>query len=574
MTRTKPKLPQLWMLLLATSLTGGVLAACGDDDPPISDAGGAAGAPATGGAPTTGGGGNVIPGVAGPGLVLTVEKVTVDDAGKATVDFAIADDNGVALDLDGYYTVGAVNPRFILSWLGENDDGESTQYTAYTLREVDAPDGSKVKQSSYDADGTFTTRELGKYTYTFATVIDTTKHAKLTHTLGAYATRTVGETRWVSTALHDWVPAGGEVTSQLDVVTDTACNSCHTRLEYHGGSRRGVGLCQLCHTESNSLEPTSGNTIDFQVMIHKIHRGSSLPSVTGKVDPDDPSDNVPSVPYVFGDDDDFSDVVYPPRLQDCGKCHQGSQGDRWLTRPSQKVCSSCHDRTYFGTGSLPAGWTMHSAGARDDSECVVCHSENSLYPVDKMHLHINSPEAPELVGTIVSVTNTAPGEAPIVKLSVTRDGTPVDVMDPSKPMNRLTFRIYGPNDESAPITEFIQNIVQEGGGFAVSACGAPLVAPCVEESGSDLILHTAEAIPADATGSWTAVLDGNVTWTPAPPGKPSSIKVSFPNHSTTVAVTDAQPVPRRQVVSVASCDECHVDLGFIDHHQLDLNFPD
>ncbi|HSC86277.1 MAG TPA: OmcA/MtrC family decaheme c-type cytochrome [Polyangiaceae bacterium] len=581
MAKFGEKLSKLWVVLVAVTLGSASLAACGDSDPPPDgDNGGAdgtdTGGTSSGGSPSGGQGGEPIgtggalgtggtqPGVAGPGLVLTLGKVDVSDSGVATVEFTIADDRGVALDLDGYFTAGAVQPRFILSWLGEDSNGDSRQYTAYTTRQREGG-GNTVTQSYYDDGGTFETLDLGKYRYTFATQIDIdATRAKLTHTLGVYATRTFLNVRYVASGFHSWVPDGGEP-NKLDVVTSAACNSCHTRIEYHGGSRRGVEMCQLCHTESNSIEPISGNTFDFQVMIHKIHRGAALPSVVG-VPP-----SVPGVPYVFGDDDDFSDVVYPWDLKDCTNCHQGSQGDRWMTRPEEKACSSCHDRTYFGSGTPPAGWTAHKGGPQPDTSCITCHDTDSLIPIDKVHFTTRSYLAPVVTAEIIAVTNTAPGQDPIVEFAVKVDGVSLDLLTPppanQRPrsqIDRVRMSRWGPVDESAATTPPTAVTIP------LTLCAATPVAPCLERVGDHFRFYSAPGatttIPVAATGTWNVALDGRINWTaawqaPTMAGGDFVRQISFDNPVTPVLVTGSAIVPRRHVVDVENCNNCHGDLA-------------
>jgi OmcA/MtrC family decaheme c-type cytochrome len=57
-------------------------------------------------------------------------------------------------------------------------------------------------------------------------------------------------------------------------VTTAECNQCHNPLAIHGGGRREISLCQLCHTRQ-----LSGGEGEFRVMVHKIHRGKNLPSI-------------------------------------------------------------------------------------------------------------------------------------------------------------------------------------------------------------------------------------------------------------------------------------------------------
>ena len=70
-------------------------------------------------------------------------------------------------------------------------------------------------------------------------------------------------------------------------------------------------MCVLCHTPQ-STDADTGNTVDLKVMVHKIHMGSSPPSVkAGK-------------PYqIIGFNQtvsDWSNVVYPADVRRCETC--------------------------------------------------------------------------------------------------------------------------------------------------------------------------------------------------------------------------------------------------------------
>ena len=77
---------------------------------------------------------------------------------------------------------------------------------------------------------------------------------------------------------QDFVPSGAAVTQVWDEIANSACNTCHNPLSAHGGSRYDVKLCVLCHSPQ-TVDPDTGNTVDFKVMVHKIHMGEQLPSV-------------------------------------------------------------------------------------------------------------------------------------------------------------------------------------------------------------------------------------------------------------------------------------------------------
>ena len=96
------------------------------------------------------------------------------------------------------------------------------------------------------------------------------------------------------------------------MIRTASCNKCHDQLSAHGGSRRGVEMCVLCHTPQ-TVDPDTGNTVDLQVMIHKIHMGSQLPSVKPALRTRSSESRVAC--------HDWSTVVYPADPRRCESCH-------------------------------------------------------------------------------------------------------------------------------------------------------------------------------------------------------------------------------------------------------------
>src|SRR4029453_2331294 len=64
------------------------------------------------------------------------------------------------------------------------------------------------------------------------------------------------------------------------------CSSCHQDVQAHGGGRRGFDTCILCHGTAGSEDrarytaahapATTGVSIDFRSLLHKIHMGAEL----------------------------------------------------------------------------------------------------------------------------------------------------------------------------------------------------------------------------------------------------------------------------------------------------------
>ena len=123
----------------------------------------------------------------------------------------------------------------------------------------------------------------GVYTYRFGTTLPANYDTTLTHTLGIYGRRDLREwglSFYVGNPTKDFVPNGSPVTQIHEIAVTASCNQCHDPLALHGETgRREVQICVLCHTPQ-TIDPDTGEPQDMKVLIHKIHRSSSLPSVT------------------------------------------------------------------------------------------------------------------------------------------------------------------------------------------------------------------------------------------------------------------------------------------------------
>lgn len=469
----------------------------------------------------------------GPGLTLVVTDVQIVEK-KAVVTFRITDAAGVPLDREGKYTEGAVTFRASLSWLDVTPEGDPGQYTAYTTRVQTSPiTGESAVQGAADDGGTFTEIDFdeGIYQYEFKTEVTVADPMK-THTLHVWATRTFEDIVYPVEVVRHFLPAGGEPTVKRDIVRTDACNQCHGKLAAHEGARRDVEGCITCHSDG-TLDPDTGNTVDFTVMIHKIHRGKNLPSVKNGV----PYEIIGFMQGVH----DYSTVGYPQELQRCDTCHTGSQGKIWQEKPTRRTCGSCHDDVSF-VDPPPVGQTLHAGGEMvDDSKCTVCHpTSGGLEGIATKHLTaLTDPASPQVLVEILSVEKTAPGETPEVVFSVQKDGAPLDIV--ASPMTRLTVTVAGPTTDYA---SFWQNVIQGTG-----ATGT------LTPEGANYRYKMATPVPLLSQGSYAVGMEGYIQ-----PGGTGAPRFATPNPITYVAVTDAAPEPRREIVDNALCNNCHYKL--------------
>ena len=364
-------------------------------------------------------------------VVATIDSATVADDGALTVNFSIEDERG-----NGFVGLAANQIRFTVAQLipaGANGDGEPSKWQSYINKTEQAPTNplkgpGTVNQSQADSEtatqsGSYTDNGDGSYSYTLTANLKTAAapalayDASRTHRVAFQLSGGMPATNGV----YDWRPDGDTANMETrDLVSKTACNSCHGELAVHGGSRVETGLCVTCHNPG-SIDANSGNTVDFKVMVHKIHRGSSLPSVIG------------GDPYkIWGYRDgehDWSSVVFPQDIRNCTVCHDETdidnstpEADNWRMVPTIEACGSCHDDVNFATG---AG---HGGGAQsDNARCTECHTDNvPALSISAKHLNVVTTNA--LLGaklTVVPEAVRVTGADVEVDVRITLDGTTV-----------------------------------------------------------------------------------------------------------------------------------------------------
>jgi hypothetical protein len=246
-----------------------------------------------------------------PGLVLEIVEVIIPDDRQTEVTFTLSDPAGLPLDRTGVFTPGPVSTSFVLSYIPALEEA----YVAYTTRVQTSPiTGNSAVQASSDSGGSYTELSIGRYKYKFGTVLPEDYQTGATTTVGVYAVRNLSEFdlgTYVDNTLDSFIPSGVGEPVPRDIVTTETCNGrCHDPLAIHGGSRREVGLCVLCHNPSQSIDPDTGNSVDFPLMIHKIHMGENL------------SEDYTIIGYRQGVHN-YNDVVYPAPISECDACHTG-----------------------------------------------------------------------------------------------------------------------------------------------------------------------------------------------------------------------------------------------------------
>lgn len=538
----------------------------------------------------------------GPGFRVTVTAAGIDaTTSHPYMELAFTDAAGRPLDRTGTYTEGAIDASFTVAHLPTETRIDGTAvltFANYLTQTVTGMDGVTTGvQPVTDHDGTWTEIGVGDgtYRYDFAAALPAGYPATETHRIGMYATRTFDGVRYVGNATSTFRPDGMPVATTRDIVTSEACSSCHQPLSAHGGAREDLQLCVTCHGQGYT-DPDTGASLDFQTMIHRIHRGESLPSVEA------------GIPYQIigyrGSVHDYSTVSFPRDIRACANCHRGPDGanavaphtDLPMTQPSRAACGSCHDDIWFEPGTPPAWMHLHPGGDRpDDTRCTACHTATGgLSPIIDSHFgNAELPIAaqPELTVNAASLTA---GRNIQIDFTVTVNGAPRNILASGQALTSLSLLVGGPTTDYLFNTSFTLTSASAGTLTAIDGPNGQF--RWVSASTVDAIAAAANADPIrnvpgltiTPTGTWALGLQATLRVNDTPTTTSCTaastcaataghlregsswgcvsgfctpqVLYAARNPVSYLALTDPTPVPRRTLVDVARCDVCHEQL--------------
>jgi len=248
-----------------------------------------------------------------PGLNVEILGVEIPGDLSPLVTFSIKDPGELPLDINGVFTPGPVDMRFMLTFIPQLEEQKV-----------------RLTESTRDRDGTFESLGDGVYTYKFSTILPDIYDPDATHTLAAVGRRDLQEfdlDRYVDNEVLHFVPSGMFDPMPRDVVTTETCNGrCHDPLAMHGGRYVDINVCTQCHNPG-LLGRNDGLSKSFNVLIHKKHNEL--------------------------------EEGYPAILNDCETCHTGGTPTQNFPMVANPAAALVCDNS--GRGETTLTW-QHAAG--------------------------------------------------------------------------------------------------------------------------------------------------------------------------------------------------------------------
>jgi OmcA/MtrC family decaheme c-type cytochrome len=535
-----------------------------------------------------------------------VPAVTI--AGAPKVNFAVFSDGRL------YQGLKLSDVSLAIAKLVPGANGNPDEWVNYIYRTETPPAGvgpngapvlASAKQATTDSkqtDAALAAQQLvlnadGYYTYTFRTDITNPANTRgvvfepnRTHRVAIQLSyvNAAGETIRVNPYYDFTVDASGksvpvDASATRKMADVASCNSCHDKLQLHGGGRVDVQYCVMCHNPGTT-DANSGNSLNMSTMVHKIHAGRLLHS-----------QGEDYTIWGYGNSKhDYSEVGFPQDLRNCSKCHTAAlattpQGDNWKSKPSREACLTCH-QSKSGTPWYSVHVVLNNnqdpnapATLMTNTACAGCHKPGTAIAPERVHWNQNEENGANYKMVIEAVSYDAASRLVTVKYHLlnpisntkynlvtsdcTGSGASLACSSSTRFGNiRLMLAYQNMVGQPQGVTEFTS--YNNGGS------GASVYAYRGTNDGSNSYTATI-AVPPDSA---TAVASGTarvVTIGQAKEGKLQVKAATDPRPEVTprtlinvviqhthaeVALTGTLQ-PRRQIVSNDKCNACHGALG-------------
>jgi OmcA/MtrC family decaheme c-type cytochrome len=406
-------------------------------------------------------------------LVATIDSATIA-ANRPVIEITVTTAHGGAvLGLD------ATTLRLGIAKLVPPEGGGTSRWQSYVNRTatqsfpppLPPPDELRSAfQATTETGAAAGWEELGDGQYRYTSAVDLSAVAtplavsyepSLTHRLTiAISLEDEAEALAPDNPFVDLVPSGGPVTTTKLIAATENCGACHVRLAAHGGERRNVEYCVVCHNPG-TIDPDADESVDMAYMAHSIHSGNirgtpmtaTSPTQAGFV----------AAPYIIwgrnGTEHNYGEVTYPQSRLFCENCHTASaaapDGDDWLVNASVSACGGCHvagvDKTGpdADTGLYTYTFTHSASGlVVADGDCVACHREGGSGGATLAN-HEKGPRLRKSLGEqfvfeILDVTNVGEDLVPNIQFRVSRpDGSFYDILtDPAFTDGSASLNFY------------------------------------------------------------------------------------------------------------------------------------
>jgi len=502
--------------------------------------------------------------------------------GMPVVDFQITDEFGFGIE--GFMQGENVSFSFTVNKLVPGANGLTDNWSTYMLVPR-APDGLPALAPSTYSDGTLEDLGGGNYRFTFndpleaiAEGADVAFEPELTHRVGMEIRSasifggSVSNSNTFDTHF-DIQPSTGDTSgiNQRAIAAQENCTSCHgdTDFAFHGGARKDVNQCVSCHQPG--LESVTGGSIDFTVMVHKLHFGENLSEPFELCGFACRSRGAPPV--------SFNEIVYPQDHRNCTTCHEPQNAAtpqaEWIdSRATAQVCASCHDGLAFDENGLTNANRNHIGLAQPNETCEACHSPTGLLQGNLAYHVIDSQEAAKRFSyNIMEISNTGEGQSPVVTFSITdptNGDAPYDIAsDPAFTGSgtRLALSFVWPNTDFTNVGNDAGTTITgrpAGQPISITLAGSGTLPSYITDNGDGtytldaMALSTPLVVPSTmpALGSGTVMIEGHPA---ADFDFDGDYSDSVPVTSATkaFAITDGSPQSRRAIVDVAKCQTCH-----------------